>query len=131
VPGEGEPCAVGDVRCEAGLGCHVEGVDSVCRARLPVGESCQLDDSCSAGSFCDFGVSRCTAFFAAGETCTDGNECGPEGACVPDATGAFRCVSQPGLGEACFLDQCEAGLACRSPFDAGVCAPPLCAAFAF
>lgn len=133
IPNEGDDCAVGDVRCAEGLGCAVEGERSVCRARVGDGEPCMLDDTCEAGTFCDFSENRCRAYFATGDVCRAGNECGPSGACVPDETATtFRCTARPGVGEACFLDDsCEAGLVCRSPFDAGACAPPLCAAFVF
>lgn len=133
IPGEGDDCAVGDVRCAEGLGCAVEGERSVCRARVGDGEPCMLDDTCEAGTFCDFSENRCRTYFASGEVCRAGNECGPSGACVPDETATtFRCTERPGVGEACFLDDsCETGLVCRSPFDAGACAPPLCAAFVF
>jgi hypothetical protein len=52
---------------------------------------------------------------------------------VPDETATtFRCVPRPSEGEACFLDDtCEPGFVCRSPFDAGICAPPVCSAFVF
>lgn len=130
-PGEDEPCAAGELRCEEGLGCHVEGAESVCKPRVSEGEPCGLDDSCMGGLFCDFQVQRCRAFYAVGSPCSAGNECGDEGSCVPDAQGAFRCVPRPALGDACFLDECADGLGCRSPYDAGLCAPPLCAAFPF
>jgi hypothetical protein len=131
-PGEGEPCAVGEVLCEAGLGCHYDGAESLCKPRVGDGEACGLDDSCAAGLFCDFTLLRCSAFYTPGAACSAGNECGDEGACVPDAQGAFHCVPRPKLHEACFLDDsCAEGLACRSPYDAGLCAPPLCAAFPF
>lgn len=130
VPGEGEPCAVGQVRCGDGLVCHVEGVDSVCRPPVGEGARCMLDESCADGLYCDFGTVTCTRVREAGSACTDGNECGRDGACVPDGSGVFRCVPRPGLGEACFLDgSCLDGLACRSVHDAGACAPPMCAAY--
>lgn len=130
-PGVGEACAVGEIRCEPGLGCHVEGAESLCKPRVAEGEPCGLDDSCSVGLFCDFQVQRCRAHYELGAPCSAGNECGVEGSCVPDAQGDFRCVPRPTLGQACFLDECTEGLSCRSPYDAGLCAPPLCAAFPF
>lgn len=133
IPGDGDDCAVGDVRCAEGLGCAVEGERSVCRARVGDGEPCMLDDTCEAGTYCDFSETLCRPLLAAGEICRAGNECGPNGACVPDETATtFRCTPRPSEGEACFLDDsCGPGLVCRSPFDAGVCAPPICAAFVF
>lgn len=132
-PGDGEPCAMGVPFCADGLGCFFEGPMSVCRPRAGAGAECGTDDSCGAGLFCDFGEGRCAPFFAVGEVCTDGNECGPDGACVPDETATtFRCVPRPGEGDACFLDDtCDPGFACRSPFEAGLCAPPMCMAFVF
>lgn len=132
VPTEGMACAVGALRCAEGLGCHVEDADSVCRPRVAAGAACGLDDSCDDGLYCNFRDNRCAPWAALGEACRDGNECGPAGACVPNETSEFRCVSRPGSAEACFLDDsCQAGLACRSPFAAGACASPLCAAFTF
>ncbi len=132
VPVEGEPCAGGELRCADGLGCHVEAAQSVCRVRVSEGKACGLDDSCATGLYCDFGESRCARFLTPGEVCTDGNECGTEGACVPGDAGVFRCVTRPIANEACFLDDtCAGGLFCRSSYDAGVCAPPMCAAFQF
>jgi hypothetical protein len=130
IPGEGEACAVGDVRCGDGLVCHVEGVDSVCRPPAAEGASCMLDESCADGLYCDFRGGRCARVLDPGSACTDGNECGADGACVPDPMGAFRCVARPALGEACFLDgSCLDGFACRSVHDAGACARPMCAAY--
>lgn len=130
-PGDGQPCAAGDVRCAEGLACHVEGEASVCRPPVAAGESCGLDESCATGLYCDFREGRCAPWFAPGTTCRDGNECGDGGACVPDDAGAFRCVPRPTRGEACFLDTCAPGLVCRSPHEAGACAPPMCAAHRF
>lgn len=130
-PEANERCAVGEVVCADGLGCHVEGAESLCKPRVGAGAPCGLDDSCGAGLFCDFQQGECAAFYAEGSACSGGNECGPEGACVPDAEAAFRCVPRPGLGGACFLDSCADGLYCGTPYEAGLCAPPMCAAFGF
>ncbi len=131
IPGEGETCAVGAVLCADDLGCHVENEMSVCRARVGEGAPCGLDDSCKSGLYCNFRMNRCASWLAPGTACSDGNECGGEGACVPDDFGAFRCVARPGKGEACFLDTCTPGFVCASPYEAGACAPPMCAAFQF
>ncbi|MCB9730706.1 MAG: hypothetical protein H6746_19705 [Deltaproteobacteria bacterium] len=130
-PGDGQACAVGAIRCAEGLGCHYEGEASVCRPRLDAGGECQLDDSCQSGLFCDFSQLRCEPYYAANAACSAGNECGPQGACVPDADQRFRCVPRPGLGDPCFLPECRDGLLCASPYEAGTCAPKLCARYAF
>jgi hypothetical protein len=130
-PEAGQLCAVGTIRCAEGLGCKVADPDAICAPRVPEGEPCQLDDTCQAGLFCDFSTNRCRAFYPEGKPCQNGNECGPAGSCVPDAALLFRCVPRPDEGAPCFLDECQPPLTCRSPFEAGTCAPELCARYAF
>ncbi len=110
LPGEGEPCTV-DNRCAGDLGCDFRTDGSFCAPRRAAGEACASDAICAAGTYCDFGSMRCTPYEANGTTCSDGNECGPMGSCVPDASGRFRCVTLPGAGEPCFFD-CAPGLTC-------------------
>lgn len=130
-PTDGQGCAVGAIRCADGLGCKVASPEAICAPRVVAGEPCQLDDTCGEGLFCDFNANTCRAFYSLGAACANGNECGPTGSCVPDASLKFRCVAQPVEGEACFLDECEGSLSCESPYDSGTCAPPLCGRFAF
>jgi hypothetical protein len=122
------------MRCAEGLGCFVREAETWCDERVGAGAACGLDDSCGNGFFCNFmGGGVCEAVRAAGSACEAGNECGADGACVPDAQGVFRCVPRPDSeGEACFLDNsCTEAFVCRSPFDAGVCAPSMCRAWPF
>ncbi len=130
-PTDGQGCAVGAIRCADGLGCKVAGPESICAPRVGVGGPCQLDDTCQDGLFCDFNTNKCRAFYGLEAACANGNECGPAGSCVPDEALRFRCVAQPGEGDACFLDDCEGGLSCKSPYDSGTCAPSICGRFAF
>ncbi|MEZ4265909.1 MAG: hypothetical protein R3F39_05985 [Myxococcota bacterium] len=130
-PTDGQGCAVGVIRCADGLGCKVASPEAICAPRVGAGQPCQLDDTCEDGLFCDFNTNKCRAFYSPGAPCANGNECGPAGSCVPDDTLKFRCVAQPGEGDACFLDECEGGLSCESPYDSGTCAPALCARYPF
>lgn len=131
-PAEGEPCGLGEPRCAAGLGCAYGAEGSTCNAKVDAGAYCDNDDTCGDGLFCDFGANACMPFLARGELCTDGNECGPGGSCLPDAGfTAFRCADEPKLGEGCFLEDCAQGLICRTPYEAGVCAPTLCTIMRF
>jgi hypothetical protein len=130
-PTEGQLCGVGRPGCAAGLGCAFTPEGSICRVKADAGATCENDDTCRDDLFCDFGTNTCTPFMARGELCTDGNECGPTGSCLPDASFVFRCADKPGVGEECFLDDCEAGLICRTPYEAGVCTPVLCTMMRF
>lgn len=131
VPGEGQTCALGKPACADGLGCAFTPEGSVCRVKADAGATCENDDTCRDDLFCDFGSNTCTPFLAKGELCTDGNECGPVGSCLPDASFVFRCADKPGVGGECFLDDCQAGLVCRTPYEAGMCAPVLCSMMRF
>jgi len=130
-PGDGMACAMGAPNCAAGLGCAFETEGSFCRPRRAPGGECQNDQTCADGGFCNFSENRCEAIRAVGDLCTDGNECGTDGACLPDADFTFRCAPRPGDGGTCLLDDCQAGLICRTPYTAGVCAPALCEALKF
>ncbi len=130
-PIEGQPCGLGSPACAAGLGCAFEAEGSFCRQKADAGARCENDDTCRDDLFCDFGTNTCTPFLARGEVCTDGNECGPTGACLPGPGFVFQCADKPGLGGECFLDECDDGLICRTPYEAGVCAPVLCTMMRF
>jgi len=131
LPGNGEPCAQGTPACATGLGCAFEAEGSTCRPKAGQGAECQSNDICQGTMFCDFGTNQCTTFFTAGELCTDGNECGPSGACLPDDAFIFRCARAGGVGDPCFLDDCSGDLLCKTPYSAGVCAPVLCSMLRF
>lgn len=130
-PTEGQPCGVGKPACAAGLGCAFGPEGSICSIKADAGANCENDDTCKDDLFCDFGSNTCTPFLARGELCTDGNECGPTGSCLPGPGFVFRCADKPGLGGACFLDDCQSGLICRTPYEAGVCSPVLCTMMRF
>ncbi len=130
-PGNGQPCAQGTPACAAGLGCAFESEGSTCRPKAGAGAECQNDDTCQDTMFCDFGINQCTSFLVAGERCTDGNECGPGGACLPDEAFDFRCAASGEVGDECFLDDCSGDLLCKTPYTAGICAPVLCSMIRF
>lgn len=130
-PTEGETCALGAPNCADGLGCAFEGENNVCRAKLDAGGACQNDLVCKPGTFCNFAVNQCMATYALGDRCKDGNECGANAACLPDALFDFRCTPKPALGGECFLDECQPGLICRTPYTSGVCSQVICQAFRF
>ncbi len=130
-PTEGETCALGVPHCADGLGCVFEGADNVCRARRGEGGTCDGDEVCLDGLYCDVHRRTCAPALAAGEPCRDGNECGREGACVLDASATLRCAPRPREGEPCLLDECRDGLACRRVAERGSCAPAYCTAFLF
>jgi hypothetical protein len=132
LPGLGEECSIGLPNCEEGLACAFEVDGSFCREPVGEGEACENDPSCEAGLFCNFEEGLCRAHFAEGDACSAGNECGPEGACLPDATFVFRCAPAPGEGDTCFLDECTDDLRCKTPFSAGACVPEVfCGALDF
>lgn len=132
LPAEGEACSIGLPNCEPGLGCAFEAEGSICRVPVGVGSPCQNDMTCEADLFCNFADGTCTPHFAVGTPCSAGNECGPDGACLPDANFIFRCAPAPGEGDACFLDECTGGLTCRSPYTEGACVPEVfCGALTF
>ncbi len=132
LPAEGEECSIGLPNCQPGLGCAFEGVASICREPVGAGSPCQNDPTCDTGLFCNFADGTCTAHFADGTECSAGNECGPDGACLPDETFIFRCAPAPGEGDACFLDECTGDLTCRSPYAEGACVPEVfCGAINF
>ena len=130
-PVTGEACAMGAPACAPGLGCSFEEEGSFCRPPGGVNSPCGNDSSCVTGLICDFTKGRCAAAYATGVACSAGNECGPAGACLPDANFDFRCQPAPGLGDACFLDECGPELRCLRSFRRGTCAPPICLTFPY
>jgi len=112
LPAAGEPCAM-DNRCAAGLGCDFTPAGSVCATPRGVGEPCQNDQICAAGASCDYRMNRCAAHLATGDLCTLGNECGPQGACLPADAAAetFRCLPLPTADQPC-IDACADDLSC-------------------
>jgi len=132
LPGLGEECSIGLPNCEAGLACAFEVDGSICREPVGEGEGCANDASCQEGLFCNFEEGLCRNHYDEGDPCSAGNECGPEGACLPDATFLFRCAPAPAKGGTCFLDECISDLRCKTPFNAGACVPEVfCGAVAF
>ncbi len=123
MPGEEEECAI-DNRCAGDLGCDFTPEGSLCRPRRGVGGACEADHICAPGTFCDFGELKCTPHLEVGARCTNGNECGPEGSCLPDGRGRFACAPMPDEGDACFLE-CGQGLTCVNVADP-VCALSVC-----
>jgi len=122
IPALGETCAMGPPHCAAGLGCAFGPDGSVCSEPGPIGTRCENDMTCAEGLYCEFATGSCTPDLATGAPCVNGNECG-DGECLPDATFTFRCAPTPGLGDECFLDDCEPGLRCETPYSAGACVP--------
>ena len=124
IPVEGERCAGGLV-CVGDLGCAFEGDASYCRPRRPAGAPCDNDSICEPGTHCDFGRGQCATDFPDGTPCSLGNECGPDGACLPDASSALSCAPQPREGDACLLS-CQSGLICQTTLGAFGCFDGIC-----
>lgn len=131
LPAEGDACAIGEPACGPGLGCAFESEGSFCRVPAPADSACQNDATCASGLFCDFGTGTCQAFLARGDACSDGNECGPGAACLPNENNLFECADEPGVGGRCFIGDCAAGLACHFVHDEGACVRRFCAALDF
>lgn len=124
LPGAGEACTV-DSRCAAGLGCDFTRNGSVCGPLKPIGGACQTDRTCEVGLYCDYTVGSCAEQRPTGAPCKDGNECGPEGTCVPVGGGAFECAPRPTAGERCIFE-CAAPLHCGPEPSAARCAAEVC-----
>jgi hypothetical protein len=126
LPTEGEACAIPN-RCAPGLGCDFATNGSFCVKPHGAGEACTNDSVCVDGLYCDLAALTCAPIVPAGGGCSDGNECGPKGTCLPTAPGGkdFSCAPFPGVGEPCFLD-CKAGAYCAPNVAPGPCAPDLC-----
>lgn len=122
LPTVDEPCAQGEPACAEGLGCAFGPEGSFCRVPAGAGTYCENDPPCGPGFFCDYSKNECAADQPIGALCRNGNECGA-GVCLPDATFTFRCAAQPGLGGACYIDECAGDLACQSPYTQGACVP--------
>lgn len=110
LPGDGETCSI-DNRCAAGLGCDFSPEGSLCRPLRGVGGRCEADHICEDGTYCEFSELECTAYLEVGAPCNDGNECGPQGSCMPISANAFACAPLPRIGDRCLFD-CEAGAVC-------------------
>ncbi len=131
IPGEGAACAVGTPACAPGLGCAFGPEGSFCRVPGTEGTRCENDPTCAAGLYCEFTENACRPVREVGMPCAAGNECGPTGACLPDATFTFRCAPVPQLGDACFLADCAPGLSCRTPYAEGACVRDFCGSLRF
>lgn len=124
LPQAGASCTV-DNRCAAGLGCDFTPDGSICVPLKAAGGSCQTDRTCDVGLYCDYTAGQCAAVRPSGAPCKDGNECGPEGTCVPVGGGVFECAPRPTAGERCVFD-CAAPLHCGSDLAAATCAAQVC-----
>ncbi len=120
-------CSVSAGKDKDALVCAFGPTGSQCVAKQPVGTHCE-NDICQDGAFCNFATLACTANFATGTPCKDGNECGTQGSCVPDKTGTLRCAPMPGQGQDCLFD-CQSGLYCSKGVTGGTCQPPICNLF--
>ncbi|MBI5610356.1 MAG: hypothetical protein HY902_15875 [Deltaproteobacteria bacterium] len=132
-PSAGAPCS-NHANCSPSAGkdkdalvCQFGPNGSQCVAKQPIGAKCE-NDICQEGAFCSFQTGACAAIYAAGTPCKDGNECGPQGSCVPDKTGTLRCAPMPGAGQDC-LFECQDGLYCSKGMSAATCQPPICSLF--
>ena len=122
IPTEGQPCAIGNV-CAPGLGCDFSPEGSICIVPRGEGGSCESDRSCAPELHC--AGTTCVPDLAAGEPCTEGNECA--GICAPAASGGFACRDAPGEGDACLGDDdCGDARACAPDFTASRCLAEIC-----
>ncbi|MBK8257104.1 MAG: hypothetical protein IPK82_31090 [Polyangiaceae bacterium] len=124
LPGDGEACT-GDSRCAEGLGCDFTADGSFCVPLKDAGGSCQSDRTCKPGLYCEFSKNECTPVLPVGSPCNDGNECGPQGSCLPGSGGAFECAPIPLQGERCLFD-CAAGLTCAPDVTNSACFAEVC-----
>ena len=122
-PGQGQPCGLEGV-CAAPWACFWDGANATCDAAVGAGALCTHDAECATGLFCNLGTLVCQGWLAVGSPCVNGNECGPDGSCIPDANGA-HCRPLPGAGQTCLFD-CSAGLFCGPVPGAGSCQPAVC-----
>jgi hypothetical protein len=135
-PGKGEACAnpskcsqadvTGDGK-GGDLACAFGPSGSFCVLKLAEGDKCE-NDACQDGLFCSYTLGKCAKVLATGEKCKDGNECGPQGSCVPDGVGTLRCAPMPKQGEGCLFD-CSPGLYCDKGMTDPTCQKPLCQLF--
>ncbi len=132
LPQEGETCGSGNHACGPGLGCsfNTDGT-STCEPQVGAGFPCTNDRQCTYGTYCEYSLNLCASWVAWGNSCNDGNECGPEGSCLPrTAGGGFVCAPMPEVGEACYLE-CVPDAVCRFLETEGVCAAPVCGSIPF
>ena len=130
----GESCQQ-DTECLGGTGsvgsCFAGQCGTIAPGSTPaaVGAACGLTGSgpdyvtqpCVDGSHCkmpdDGETGTCTEMVATGATCTQGDVCADSGGCVPDASGAFSCVSPKvarSAGAACGM--VDGGVTLCDPF---------------
>ncbi|AKF03469.1 Tryptophan synthase alpha chain [Sandaracinus amylolyticus] len=123
-PGEGEPCAFGNV-CATGLACDFTREGSFCIVPRVGGGECMSDRSCADAFHCG-PENTCVADLPSGSTCRAGNECA--GVCVPSASGGFVCADRPDEGETCLFDEdCGDALVCDPVASAARCGGEICA----
>ncbi len=92
-----------------------------------LGESCNVDEECVDGAFCDFGATcpgTCRELVGEGEPCNDNYDCAPGTHCSPDEQ---ICEVAAGAGDLCGVVEvpdCEFGYLCvgaRPPDQPGNC----------
>ena len=93
----------------------------VCELKGATGASCDQDEACQPGFYCDQGAAECVEGPPLGQPCVNAVLCGPGLACDNDNG---NCVSLPGDGQPCAFGAmgpslCQDGLGCN----AGTCGP--------
>jgi len=150
----GAPCFVdqqcsSDLRClQSDSSCDNECCAGICQAKpapIALGESCNIEDACVAGSYCKIagGTGICsTATTEAGIACSLAAACAPPLACVPDylrgrTSFTFSCLRPTGTGGDCSdssgnycddsRDRCDAaaGRCVRLPGAGSPCDPEM------
>jgi hypothetical protein len=69
----GEPCSSGLYRCVSSAYCSFP--DSICTARVALGDACTDDDQCAESAYCEPSGSTCASRRPKGEACTSNAEC--------------------------------------------------------
>lgn len=91
---------------------------SVCAPRIEEGFPCESSDGCAPGLQCNTRTHVCVRAPSVDEPCADVPECDADAYCNREGEGGTPlCVPRPGMGEACPLGLCAAGLACRPSAD--------------
>lgn len=108
--------------CGSGLGCDFTASGSLCAPLTDAGAACNTDRTCTAATFCDGATQLCTARHAAGDRCSQPNECVPGLECA-FAPGGPRCRPIPTTAQPCDT-ACVTGWACKGP--GGECVPAFC-----
>jgi hypothetical protein len=75
--------------------------------------------------FCNFHTGACATVLTTGSPCSDGNECGKTGSCIPKNGGGFACAPIPSPGSAC-LSECTAGYTCSGAASNTFCLREIC-----